>query len=371
VADASPPGEGMGVVTRGAPADPATGAAPSALATVDLGDVAVALEAPAELARFVSERFALAPAGVEPAVVSRVVAGPAPAGGVPRGRRIAEAAGRVWCRSFPGLPELTVAVARGVAGAAVGDGADGGDAVGGARPDIDTEVYFDRPGWVRLYKRLVAGVGAEQTWEQLSFYGLLFPALLGAERRGRFPLHAGAVARGDRALVLSGLPGCGKSTVAAALERRGWTLASDNLVTVSAAGVWPLPEPVRLDAGSRALAGVSEGDGAAATYGRTARRLEAPRRALHAAALVLLERGDRTSLEAAEVSAGHLIDLGRLAYELHAYDLYRSFARLAVGGPPAGEEATVGAWLAPLRTVRLTVADGEVDAACDLLGELA
>jgi hypothetical protein len=364
VSDASPAGEGRTIVAPEAPADAGVGAAPGAalgaVTTVDLGDVAVALEAPPELAGFVRERFGLAPPGARPVVASRVVAGPAPAGGVRRGRRIAESAGRVWCRSFPGLPELTVAVARGAAGGA-----------GGERPEIDTEVYFDRPGWVRLYKRLVAGVGAEQTWEQLSFYGLLFPALLAAERRGRFPLHAGAVARDDRALVLSGLPGCGKSTMAAALERRGWTLASDNMVTVSAEEVWPLPEPVRLDAGSRALAGVGEGDGAAATYGRTARRLEAPRRALVAAALVLLERGDRTSLEAAEVSAGQLLDLGRLAYELHAYDLYRAFARLAVGGPPVAEEATVAAWLAPLRTVRLTVADGEVDTACDLLGELA
>ncbi len=357
MSDASPAGGSRTIVAPQATTDPGGAAAPAVLTTVDLGDVAVALEAPAELAGFVRERFALAPPGARPVVASRVVAGPAPAGGVRRGRRIAESAGRVWCRSFPGLPELTVAVARGAAG--------------GARPEIDTEVYFDRPGWVRLYKRLVAGVGAEQTWEQLSFYGLLFPALLAAERRGRFPLHAGAVARDGRALVLSGLPGCGKSTVAAALERRGWTLASDNLVTVSAEEVWPLPEPVRLDAGSRALARVDEGDGAAATYGRTARRLEAPSRALAAAALVLLERGDRTSLEAAEVSAGHLLDLGRLAYELHAYDLYRAFARLAVGGPPAVEEATVAAWLAPLRTVHLSVADGEVDAACDLLGELA
>jgi hypothetical protein len=42
------------------------------------------------------------------------------------------------------------------------------------------------------------------------------------------PVHAAAVARGDRALLLCGESGAGKSTLAYACARQGWTYVSDN-----------------------------------------------------------------------------------------------------------------------------------------------
>jgi HprK-related kinase A len=61
-------------------------------------------------------------------------------------------------------------------------------------------------------------------------------------------LHGGAVAHGDRALVLPAPPGSGKSTLCAALVARGWRLLSDELTIVdpNTGCVIPLPRPISL-----------------------------------------------------------------------------------------------------------------------------
>lgn len=50
------------------------------------------------------------------------------------------------------------------------------------------------------------------------------------KRRGRFPLHAGCVAREGRGLLLAGTSGSGKSTLTAALVSDGWEFLSDDMV---------------------------------------------------------------------------------------------------------------------------------------------
>jgi HprK-related kinase A len=61
-------------------------------------------------------------------------------------------------------------------------------------------------------------------------------------------LHAAVVARDDRAMILPGQPGSGKSTLCAALVSRGWRLLSDEMgVVVPASGeLLPVPRPVSL-----------------------------------------------------------------------------------------------------------------------------
>lgn len=61
-------------------------------------------------------------------------------------------------------------------------------------------------------------------------------------------LHAGVVERGGKALILSGRPGAGKSTLTAALVLRGWRLLSDEvaLIPPGTRNLLPLPRPVSL-----------------------------------------------------------------------------------------------------------------------------
>ncbi|ABI55459.1 Hpr(Ser) kinase/phosphatase [Alkalilimnicola ehrlichii MLHE-1] len=61
-------------------------------------------------------------------------------------------------------------------------------------------------------------------------------------------IHAAVVARDDRALILPGAPGAGKSTLAAALALSGWRLLSDEfaLLSLEDGMLSPLPRPVSL-----------------------------------------------------------------------------------------------------------------------------
>lgn len=57
--------------------------------------------------------------------------------------------------------------------------------------------------------------------------GLAFAAII--HQRGFLPLHASAVMKGGKAILICGNSGAGKSTTAAALLKRGFTLLSDDI----------------------------------------------------------------------------------------------------------------------------------------------
>jgi HprK-related kinase A len=61
-------------------------------------------------------------------------------------------------------------------------------------------------------------------------------------------LHAAVLERGGRGLILSGQPGAGKSTLAAALTFEGWRLFSDELAVIPPGRrvLLPLPRPIGL-----------------------------------------------------------------------------------------------------------------------------
>ncbi len=63
---------------------------------------------------------------------------------------------------------------------------------------------------------------------------VLLGSILGVlcHQRGRYPLHASAVERGGRAVAFAGFSGNGKSTLAAALGRRGHRMVTDDVLPI-------------------------------------------------------------------------------------------------------------------------------------------
>jgi hypothetical protein len=62
-------------------------------------------------------------------------------------------------------------------------------------------------------------------------------------RRGVVCLHASAVALGNSAIALTGSPGAGKSTLAAAFARRGFSVLSDDVIALTDEGGLCLVQP--------------------------------------------------------------------------------------------------------------------------------
>jgi HPr Serine kinase C-terminal domain len=87
--------------------------------------------------------------------------------------------------------------------------------------------------------------------DTLEFRSWLLGPVLGmlCHQRGLFPLHAACIRIGDRAAALVGPTGVGKSTLAAALVRRGHTLVADDVCVIdppAPGGPWVLPSFPRL-----------------------------------------------------------------------------------------------------------------------------
>jgi hypothetical protein len=83
----------------------------------------------------------------------------------------------------------------------------------------------------------------------VAFRHLVFAANQSAieATRGRVRLHAAAAVRGGAAVVMPGGMGSGKSTLVAALMRRGWSYLTDEAAAISSQGrVAPYAKPISL-----------------------------------------------------------------------------------------------------------------------------
>ena len=97
-----------------------------------------------------------------------------------------------------------------------------------AVPDMAT--YLIDPDGRRVVIDPAGGAAAQDI--QLYLFGTVLGIV--CSRRGLLPLHAGCVRIGDGAVAFAGASGMGKSTLAAALIRRGYPMLSDDVTAVEA-----------------------------------------------------------------------------------------------------------------------------------------
>jgi hypothetical protein len=102
------------------------------------------------------------------------------------------------------------------------------------RTDDETVVFHTSSGGFRLHAAreitVDASTDSSPTALRLAILGRCLGALL--QWRGRFVLHASAVARDGRVVAFAGHSGAGKSTAAAALMAGGWDLVADDVVAI-------------------------------------------------------------------------------------------------------------------------------------------
>ncbi len=160
----------------------------------------------------------------------------------------------------------------------------------------------------------------------LTYYAVYYPAWWQLESRGAgHPLHAAGVAIDGRALVLAGLPGAGKSTLATSLLAvPGAELLADNVVLHDGRQVYGCFEPLLLDEQTRGWLGHRPSLSALGRRHMFARdAYHAPHRTggLVPAAAVVLTRGRETRLTPIESAtcARTLLDINEVAKEVRRY----------------------------------------------------
>jgi hypothetical protein len=116
---------------------------------------------------------------------------------------------------------------------------------------------------------------------------------------GRIPVHASAVMFGDRAIVLAGQSGAGKSSLAMAADRAGYPVLSDDTIFVQTKPefcIWALPQAIHVFE-KDAPAGAANGMRFRSGRWKHTLPITAPRHRAEQAVLCVLARGDIVTLE--------------------------------------------------------------------------
>jgi len=215
----------------------------------------------------------------------------------------------------------------------------------------------------------------------LTYYAVYYTVWWHLEARGAaHPLHAAGVVVDGRGLLLGGLPGCGKSTVATAfLGTPGAELLSDNVVLHDGTQLLGCFEPLLLDAATRA------GLAAHVPLTPVGRRHQYARDAFHAphrtggvplGAAVVLARGHETRLERLRPRecARLLLAINEAAKEVRRYHVLASILGLLEHDGLSfldSRIADLDRLLATVPCYWLTVRDGAPSEATTVLRELA
>ncbi|MBI3448840.1 MAG: hypothetical protein HY049_08005 [Acidobacteria bacterium] len=211
-----------------------------------------------------------------------------------------------------------------------------------------------------------------RTFFKLMYYAVYYPLIWHFERtRGWGLLHASAVERNGRAIVLSGLGGAGKATLALSLMADpSFRFISDNLILHDEERIYSLPEPVRLDPSSVAAIGAagfvpSTSDVPPTAHPKPTYRVEAGRVAQDAVAdaVILLRSTKRAVIRplGPEEALAHLVAARDLVREVDGYRSASALFSLAVA---AGSDRTIAparlsALLSRSRAYLLGIGEGE------------
>ena len=253
------------------------------------------------------------------------------------------------------------------------------------RLELRFHFSLDAEGWRETAKRFLRwrrlATLRRARLSTLTYYAVYYPVWWHLEARGlAHPLHAAGVALGGRALLLGGLPGCGKSTLATALlAAPGAELLSDNVVLHDGAELHGCFEPLLLDAASRARLAER------VPLSPVGRRHQYARDAYHAphrddgvplAAAVVLARGRATRLErlAADECARVLLAANEAAKEVRRYHVLAALLGLAERPALAHFERRIvdlERLLAGVPCYWLEVRDGAPEEAVAILRDLA
>jgi hypothetical protein len=283
-------------------------------------------------------------------------------------RHVHAGAGGVVCLQMDDAPQVAIACAPGTP----------------RRFEVRFHYAVDPVGWRRTVKRALRGrrlAGLRRArMSTLTYYAIYYAVWWHLEAQGlAHPLHAGAVAIDGRGLLLAGLPGCGKSTLAASfLGTPGVELLADNVVLHDGARIFGCFEPLLLDEPTRAwlaervpLSAV----GRSHQYARDA--FHAPHRvdALPLGAAVILARGRDTRLErlGARECARMLLAINEAAKEIRRYHVLAGiFALVEREGLRHYEQriAHLDALLAGVPCYWLRVREGAPGEALGVLREL-
>ncbi len=208
----------------------------------------------------------------------------------------------------------------------------------------------------------------------LLYYLVYHPILWRLSRFGGWHvLHGGALSEGGRAVVLAGMPGCGKSTLAVALSGRpGSKMLSDNLLLFNSGSVMACPELLLLDPGSIARAGRGADrltpTGERRVFGRDAYRpADMELDPVEPATILVVQRARHSLIEelSPEACAAHLRAGNTMAKEVRRIAIMGEVLDEIAGSSAPDEIADIGRFVSGARCYRLSIGPGE-DAGAEL-----